>query len=77
MDKEITINSTDEERTAILSKKDLTVVQWDKKHGFRQTDPQESIAHRKHLQCVPPTIGRDNNGCCDRIHCRFVYWLCV
>lgn len=45
MDKKITIDSTDEERTAILSKKDLTIVQWDRKHGFRQTDPQESIAH--------------------------------
>ena len=45
MEKEITINSTDEERTAILSEKELTIVQWDKKHGFRQTDPQESIAH--------------------------------
>ena len=45
MNKEITINSTDEERTAILAEKDLTIVQWDRKHGFRQTDPQESIAH--------------------------------
>lgn len=45
MNRHITINSTDEERTAILSEKELTIVQWDKKHGFRQMDPRESIAH--------------------------------
>ena len=34
MNNEITINSTDEERTTILSEKDLTIIQWDKRHGF-------------------------------------------
>ncbi len=45
MNKEITIDSTDEERTAILLEKDIKIVQWDRKHGFRQTEPQESISH--------------------------------
>lgn len=42
---EITIESTDEDRSHILSNMDLTVVQWDKKHGLRQTEPNESVSH--------------------------------
>ena len=45
MNREITIISTDEERTKILSEKYLTVVQCNSKHAFRRTDPQESITH--------------------------------
>ena len=45
MENEITVNSTDEERTAVLLEKALTVVRWDKKHSFRQTNAKESITH--------------------------------
>ena len=44
MDGEITINSTDEERTEILSKKVLTIVSWNQDKELIITDPNESTA---------------------------------
>lgn len=43
--REITIDSTDKERTEILLEKNLTVVQWDRRHAFHRADLQESITH--------------------------------
>lgn len=44
MDKEITIDSTDEERTEILSQKNLVIVAWDQGKELVITDPNESTA---------------------------------
>ena len=44
-DKEITINSTDEERTRILSKQELLVVPWDRQKELFIEDPSESTSH--------------------------------
>ena len=41
---EITINSTDEERTRILSKKSLVIVAWNQSKEMVITDPNESTA---------------------------------
>lgn len=44
MHKEITIDSTDEERTAILSQKSLVIVAWNQEKELVITDPNESTA---------------------------------
>ncbi len=44
MNKEITINSTDEERTEILSQKNLVIVAWDQEKELVITNPNESTA---------------------------------